>query len=73
MVPQHGRTALHMAAFIGQSGCVKALVRAGSDLAAVDKVSAWLSSFIFAYRVGAFVLDALFGSFVCLVRSLRIE
>ena len=43
MLLQDGRNALHLAAYMGQLPVVEALVRAGSDLAAVDKVSAGLS------------------------------
>ena len=43
MLLQNGRTALHHAAMYGQLPVVEALVRAGSDLAAVDEVSAGLS------------------------------
>ena len=43
MLLQRGRTSLHLAAIYGQLPVVEALVRAGSDLAAVDEVSAGLS------------------------------
>ena len=43
MLLQYGWTALHMAARYGRLPIVEALVRAGSDLAAVNKVSAGLS------------------------------
>ena len=43
MLLQDGSTALHVAAISGKFPVVDALVRAGSDLAAVDKVSAGLS------------------------------
>ena len=40
MLLQRGQTALHGAASQGKLPIVEALVRAGSDIAAVDKVSA---------------------------------
>ena len=43
MLLQDGSTALHLAARMGKLPVVEALVRAGSDLAAVDEVSAGLS------------------------------